>query len=95
MPLAIPRVRGRYQAHRDRPEDERVHCVEEARPGAAGPRIGRLRFGDDRLHLRSNGRHFLAVLKLQQFELCLVPRLRVGDDLVEQLRNRSDNRFQN
>jgi hypothetical protein len=64
-----PRVGGGDQAHRDRPEDERIHCVEQARPSTAGPWVGRLRFGDDRLHLRGDGRHLLVALKLEQLEL--------------------------
>ena len=88
-------IGGGDQAHRDCPHDERVHDVEKTRPGAASPGVGRLRFDHDRLHLGADRGHFLVALQLDQFQLGAVARLRVRNDLVEQLGNRPDDRFDN
>src|SRR3546814_4775683 len=71
----------------------RIHDIDEARPRAAGPRVGAVRLGDDRGHPRLDRLHFLASLQLQQCELGVVARLRVGDDLVDQLGDGADQAF--
>ena len=59
---------GSDQAHGDGPQDHRIHDIEEARPGAAGPRIGGIRLGDDGRQARLDFRQFLRSLQLQQFQ---------------------------
>src|SRR3546814_1461974 len=60
-----------------------LHDIEEARPRAAGPRVGAVRLGDDRAHLRADRFHLLTAFEFQQFELGAVARFGVGDDLVD------------
>src|SRR5690606_13810442 len=81
---------GGDQAHGEGPEDYRVHYVKEARARAAGPRVGRLRLGDDRAEPSLNRLHFLAAFELDQLELGLLARGLVGNDLVDDRGDRAD-----
>src|SRR3546814_4972409 len=85
---------GGDQAHWDRPEQERVHDIEEAWPRAAGPGVGAVRLGDDRGHSGTDRLHFLAALHFEEFELGAVARFGVGDDLVDQLGDGADQAFE-
>jgi len=92
--LRSGRVERGEHTHRQRAEDHDVHHVEEARPRPAGPRIGRLRLGDDRRETRLDRLELLRALEVDQLELGLVARGLVGDDLVDDRGERADHGFE-
>src|SRR3546814_17891627 len=57
--------------------------------------LGRLRFGEDRRELRLDAFKLLRALQLDQLELGLVARFGIGDDLVDQARQRADDAIEN
>src|SRR3546814_3131680 len=57
--------------------------------------LGRLRFGEDRRELRLDAFKLLRALQLEQLELGLVARFGIGDDLVDQARQRADDAIEN
>src|SRR3546814_16245057 len=73
---------GGDQAHWDRPEQERVHDIEEAWPRAAGPGVGAVRLGDDRGHSGTDRLYFLAARHFAALEIGAVTRFGLGAEFV-------------